>query len=751
MKIERFAPALFFFGLFLIVFWPVLTGGVFLNTGVVYSDLWLFNYPFKDWYRGMLLSGQLPFWTNLIGNGYPVFAELQVGALYPLHLILFRLFPTAFAYHLNIYLHFALAGVFTALFSRVSLRLSSWAALLSGLVYALSGFFLTHVHQINLLEVAAYLPLMFLATERLVTTRRFAWAFVGAVVFTLQILAGYIEFFFYTAILTAAWFVLIAFLFKEEPAKRLTPAVIGMIIMYTLGIGMSAAQLLPTWELTQYSQRAEGVKLETASATVWPLRTLIMFVNPGAYDLYAPEPGYHPLAPTTVNISALYGYAGLVSLVLAVFAASVVRKRYVVIFTIFLIGSLVYGIGRSTQLFTILWEVVPGLKYFRFPVKILFFIEFSLAVLAGFGFDTLRDRLEKAKSFALLTKRSFFKVFLSATVILLVVVDLYFNNFKRVLKVVSAEEWFSGHEAVEFLTQELDSLRYRFYSHGTNNLDYAVVRDPVRQKDFQNILPVDYNMIYRLPANREWVALFLERQQALNSMRTSLDPQQGILGIPVEMKRSLDLQGVQFLVADLPIEDSELELAKEIPFSQPVDHLAYFGGADGQVQTVRVPARATYIYRNRTAQPRALFVAQSRIVEGGEAALRTVLGEDFDPEREVVLEEGNEGGQEDEIGKGEARIIADRENALEIAVDSAVPGYLVLADTYYPGWKATVNGVLAPILRANYAFRAIPVPAGEHTVQFTFEPTHWRAGLLISGISLIITIIGLGFTLVKRA
>jgi uncharacterized membrane protein YfhO len=123
-----------------------------------------------------------------------------------------------------------------------------------------------------------------------------------------------------------------------------------------------------------------------------------------------------------------------------------------------------------------------------------------------------------------------------------------------------------------------------------------------------------------------------------------------------------------------------------------------------------------------------------------------VLGEDFEPVGEVILEEGEAKGAE---GAGEARIVADLQNSLEIAVDSTVPGYLVLADTYYPGWKATVNGEAAPILRANYAFRAVPVPAGAHTVQFTFEPTHWRTGLLISGISLLITVAGWALSLRK--
>jgi hypothetical protein len=740
-------PILGLVGLMLVVFWPVLTGGAFLNTGVIYSDMWLFNYPLKDLYREFLVEGRLPFWTNLVGNGYPVFAEGQVGALYPVHLILFRFFPTLLAFNLNIFLHFVLAAVFTFAFCRISLKLSNQASFLAGMVYSLSGFFITHIHQINILMVVSYFPLVLLLLERLVSTKRAVWAFVLALVVALQILAGHIEMFYYSSVLGFGFFIFVAFFFAEGTSSRKGKSYLPLILFgvaFVLGVGICVAQILPTAELTKFSQRAEGLSLESASSTVWPLNTLQLFVNPRAWDLYRTEPGYHPLTSETVNIMALYGYIGIVPLLLACLAIAARRERFVILFTIFLIGAFAYGFGRSTQLFAILWEIVPGLKFFRYPVKIMFFIEFCLAILAGFGMDWVSDKI--------LDKKVSPKAVLAVSMVFLGVVfaDLYANNLVRSREIVPGKEWLEAPEVVKLLREKGLSrdYDYRVYTHGTNNLDYQQARKFEMQQQFKNILHVDFNVIHQIPMNREWFVLFLERQTKLNEERTSLDVEKGELGLSEEFKKSLALQSVRYLIADLPIEDPDLVLLDKVAFSQEVDHYAYLMGAGGPT-TVTVPAKAVYVYEYKDAYPRALFVSSSRVADEGDDVLGMVMSKDFDPRKEVILEEDVEVEGLGE-GSGKAEVIKDQEVEVEVSVEADSPGFLLVSDTYYPGWRAEIDGKPTEIYRVNYAFRAVPVKVGKHLVKFSYSPTNWRVGVWISGISLVIVIVGLGYTLVRR-
>ena len=66
------------------------------------------------------------------------------------------------------------------------------------------------------------------------------------------------------------------------------------------------------------------------------------------------------------------------------------------------------------------------------------------------------------------------------------------------------------------------------------------------------------------------------------------------------------------------------------------------------------------------------------------------------------------------------------------------PALLILSEPHYPGWQAAVDGQAAPILRANYILRSIPVPAGEHTVDLTFRPLSFTIGAIISTIALVL-------------
>jgi uncharacterized membrane protein YfhO len=90
------------------------------------------------------------------------------------------------------------------------------------------------------------------------------------------------------------------------------------------------------------------------------------------------------------------------------------------------------------------------------------------------------------------------------------------------------------------------------------------------------------------------------------------------------------------------------------------------------------------------------------------------------------------------ITNSKVRIYDYKPTDIKIQVTSSQPGFLVLSDTYYPGWNAYINGSKVEIFRANYAFRAIEIDSGNHNIEFKYEPVSVYLGAIVSLISMLI-------------
>jgi hypothetical protein len=143
-----------------------------------------------------------------------------------------------------------------------------------------------------------------------------------------------------------------------------------------------------------------------------------------------------------------------------------------------------------------------------------------------------------------------------------------------------------------------------------------------------------------------------------------------------------------------------------------------------------------WFYQTPWQPRRAWVVHQVQAVAGGEAALAALTAPDFDPAATVVLEKDAVAGAA--AATSEPISLTGTLNTVTIRVTLSQPGWVVLADTYYPGWTATLDGRPAEILRADYAFRAVRAEAGEHTLIFEYHPRSFAAGLWVTGLSVVL-------------
>jgi hypothetical protein len=166
-----------------------------------------------------------------------------------------------------------------------------------------------------------------------------------------------------------------------------------------------------------------------------------------------------------------------------------------------------------------------------------------------------------------------------------------------------------------------------------------------------------------------------------------------------------------------------------------VMNVAYLLDPDPRPDLEPIYSGPVNVYRNPRLLPRARVVCQSIVVDSPQDALRMLSLPDFDPVTTVVLEEGTAAGS-DCSKSWTATLLPSDPNQVTIRAVLPQAGYLVLADTHYPGWMASVDGSPVDILRANYAFRAVSLDAGAHEVTFDYRPRTFLIGVGCSGVAI---------------
>jgi hypothetical protein len=377
-----------------LVFWfPLWRGG-----GPVGGDVYYYTLPQKAFYAQCLKEGGLPLWNNLVGNGYPQLAESQTGALYPPHLLLYGLLDLGWAYHGSLLLHYVLCFVFCWLFARV-LGLATLPSFFAALVYTYSWFPPRISLEWSILG-GAWLPLALWSAERFLQRRLWRHAMGLAVVLSLQMLSGHFLVAFLTQLLLVA-FVPLRLLWAGQDLPReggmaRSRAVLTLAIAVAGSYLLAAAQLVPTWELKQHSQRATVTQEHNPGYGYIPPRYLAQIVAP--WHWYLDEEPFQatadPTGPRTNRVEA-HLYFGLLPLLLAGFGtwrAAREKRRQVMLWLVPGGAAVVYSTGCLVPL----TNHLPGFSYFEGPGRYGIITTLAVAVLAGSGFQAAWHRLAGA-------------------------------------------------------------------------------------------------------------------------------------------------------------------------------------------------------------------------------------------------------------------------------------------------------------------------------------------------------------------
>ncbi len=706
----------------------------------------------------MMLGGSVPLWNPLAGCGAPLAANYQTGAFYPpnvLHLLL----PADLALTWVTAFHIILAGLAMYAWCR-SIRLRWFSALIGALALEGSGYLVARAGLFPSVALAfAWIPAWLWRTEVLsqrVSLRGALWL---ALAVGLGLLSGHAQTAAYGGLLVAGYagFRAVRMDDRGRAMRFLALATLAAL----LGVALAAIQLLPTAELLAQSHRSAGVDYDFAMTySLWPWR-MITFVAPGFFGTPAQGDfwGY-----ATYWEDA--GYVGLLPLLLAieaVLAAGGERKgecRHLVWFLAAcgLVGLLL-ALGSNTPLFPLLFKYVPGFDLFQAPARWLAVTTVALAALAALGAEQWprgrngqrRGALAVTLGLALLVagfgapyvSASMPETFAPATArlgVVLAVVGLLAllrrgSGWWRVAAVacVAADLLLSAAGLVPSVDRAL--YEGRTWTAGLLEAEGGEVRvywpsDPehvdrafdaeYRAKfsylTFDDFGPKDATYWRQLREAELPNAGMLDGVSSANNFDPLLVGRYAeLLQAAVDSPAVLRVMGVTHVATDRTWENGT--------------------GLDGE--------SGVNLYRLAEALGRAWIVGCGRQVDDHDA-LRLLADPSFNPATEVLLDVPADCRQAPASDSyGEVLSLQDEPNGITIGVALDGAGYLVLADTWYPGWYVTVDGESRPLLRANYSFRAVWLTEGQHSVKMVYRPSSFLTGARVSLAALALFVVGL--------
>jgi len=389
--------------LVLLFFWKL----AFTNLILARGDLFLYFYPYWDYRARALLAGHLPLWNPLLFMGAPFLANSQAGVLYPPNWPL-AVLAAPQAIKAAIILHLAIAALGTYAFARRALGQSALGALLAAALFSLGGYLTSQIEHVNQLQGLAWLPWLLLAghvlAQRLAAgppglgaalRRAAAPALAFAVILSLQILAGHTQsafislagVFLYVAVLSLLQQPSFAqgtpFPLREggrgdrsyRPSRlnlaSLAFVLAAVLVAAILSVGLAAAQVLPTLELSGQSLRGGGL----------PLREALSFSLDPRLLGRALLPGY-----SRTLFSEFVAYMGLAGLALSIAGLSR-RPQRLALAALAALG-LGFALGGYDPVYVLL-AALPPFDLFRAPARWLVLFALAAALLAGAGLDEL--------------------------------------------------------------------------------------------------------------------------------------------------------------------------------------------------------------------------------------------------------------------------------------------------------------------------------------------------------------------------
>ncbi len=772
--------------LVLIYFYRPLFGG----ETFFFRDISWHLYAEKQFLISSLKSGEIPFWNPYLLGGEPYFNNIVNSSLYPFNLIFFVL-PFIHAFNVFIVIHYVISAAGSYFCGRV-LGLRPHSSLIVSIIYTFCGGMLSLANLPGLISDMPYLPIILAFWHLFMMERRRRWFLSSVLCGVFQALAWTHEGNEITMLIVLGWTLCFQYTERSVARKFFLWTIFTILIVGISAILIIPVVEIIGYSGRQYGfSSAEFGKMSFHPKRMLELVFPWFFGQMNAaYPLTRYWGGNVLGSPPFLlnlymgwNVCLLAVIGGLTGKRDADVCSRRVRRYCLALIALFIIGSF----GRYLPGFQSLYAYIPFIDFLlHSPEKFVVGIMFPVAFLAGYASDRYFSIEQKSlpawgylclwgMTGALILFAGGFSVIGSFAEWL---VTMFFARPHDEIARDGLRYSFMFSSAMVFLLTALAHHRRKHTARwhqtalvGILLMDLWISCSPINfyaPEDLFTTIPDvvplvkkelgDGGRLFRPEGGAQIAPDTFPSDELMWVTRQNFETLDGFSGFMYDIPQIFHRHHNDFGQKDIVILRSRLQ---DIPWEQRWPLLSA-----AAITTIITPEKLSwhgieligeipnfsnqhfFLYRNPTAANRVEFVTKTRLLSTRqlgykEQALSLLTSADFDPRKEVILfsEEvlqadafisqyrntNAEYASEVHIKKEEQKL-----NSVKYLIETPTSGYLVLSEPFYPGWEMTVDGEPAPQLRANLAFTAIPLPAGEHIVTRKYVPKLFYYGAWVS-------------------
>ncbi len=638
-------------------------------------------------------------------------------------------------------IHLFLGGIFFYLLAR-ELNLSFSSSLFSSVVFTFSGFLITHLIHMTMVNAFIWLPLLFFFLFRAFKNKSLRDAVWAGVTFGITNLAGHPQITLHL-VYTLLLFFLFSFIFQWRVERSFVPKreILFLLLVFLLGFGLAGIQYLPSYEHSRYTLR-EAMTFEESADVSLPLHFPLLLLIPKFFGsitgdgtdsvfFWGEKAGYYYWE------TALY--LGIIPLIFVLFGIFFNRSKEKTFFLLLAIIALVAALGKYTPFYKFLFHFLPGFNRFRIPARFVGLFTFSLAVLAGFGLESFSKGEGGKRCFCFW--RCLILFLIIATFFWFLFLVNAFQNLSQFLRIPEVQR----NVLKQYNTFLIFYISGLFIFWLERRIRKAKAPKSERHISFLAgaVILLTFADLYLFGKNFNLSSQGPEDYYPENQLvrRLKKEREEEVFRINARKDRYMVLKRNEGMIHRLELLEgyTPLGLADYATFNIPSEKKVDLLNAKYKI---RVDERKIDLVFNPTYLPRAKVYYRYLLETDRKKQLRILGDEGFDYQNVLILEKVPNPLPAGESAENWVRMEKLENDQIELKVYTEKPGILFLSEIYYPNWKVKVDGKEGEVYRANYCLRAVPLTPGEHFLTFYYDKKTLRVGAFITLLT-VISVFGL--------